>query len=324
MNRDWFPNLISFRSGVALIVILSAIFSAVTPLGAHPLQPAAPDSRGTAEESHGDDPSYTRRASTGGQSPLQSTFVNDEPLEGGARMLTISTTPLNYQAEDGAWLPIDPRFSAAEGGFTNFTNALSISAGERVAALNLRNGPTRIQWQPLELVLTAANGAQTSLASVLDPLAAAPGELAADSRTVRYAASWSAAGLVEEITAGPGVVEQRLIVESALRSTLAAAQGDTLSLVASLRLPPEAVLYAEGAIQSGAFSTAGRVEVRVDGKTALALDPILAYEQNDPAARVAGSYHFAPLGGGDGRWSANPVAWWAAAERQYRWCSTLP
>lgn len=250
-----------------------------------------------------------------------SAFVQDEPLAGGRRVLTVSSAAQHYQAEGGDWLPIDARFSPAEGGFTNFTNALRLSTGETTALLNVRSGETRLQWQAQELLATTEQGDQVALAQVVDATSAQTGALVDGDRTVRYANSWTLAGVVEEITAEPGAVEQRLIFASrpALPGGAEVAVWEMLKLMAIVRLSPSTALFAEGVLQSGAFTTTGRVEIRDAGSnTVLVFEPVIAYEQDSPSVQSAGQYTFTPVG--EGEWQVavqTPWAWWADPARVY-------
>jgi hypothetical protein len=73
---------------------------------------------------------------------------------------------------------------------------------------------------------------------------------------VRYAASWTQPGIVEELSAAPGAAEQRLVILN--RPVPAESQGEntTLDLLAALRLSPAASLFANGA-SKWAFTTSG-------------------------------------------------------------------
>jgi hypothetical protein len=309
-------NTSLLRVALAIILILSIILTSAPRPAVQPPQSGATDPAKIAEISA---PSVevVRRVS---DSSLTSTFTRDESIASdGRRQLTISGTALYYQDKNGSWQPIDPRFTATESGFANFTNALKLAAGEHSATLNLQNGETLIQWQPLELILTKPSDPSTPLAQVLDPASAAPGILADDHRTVRYFASWTQPGLVEEVTAAPGAVEQRLIFDA---PPLGAKPGEAeanLALIATLRLPPQTQLFANGLIQPGAFTTRGRVEIRTAaGKTALVFDPVIAYEQNAPAVQTAGEYTLTPIG--EGEWQVavqTSWAWWTDPARTY-------
>ena len=246
-------------------------------------------------------------------------FVSDLALAGGDRQWTLSSTPFQYPAEDGTWQPIEAQFRTVEGGFVNDTNLLQISAGDRTAALRLLHGNTAIGWEPEALVLTSADGKETTLAHILAQENAAPGTLVANGETIRYAGSWTLPDLWEQITAGPGRVEQTLIVNQPLLAGAAPANQGELAFRATLHLLPGAVLTVEGEKQAGAFTTAGPVEIRdTGGEVALVLDPIIAYEQDHPSLRVAGHFAFTPRGGGEWQVAVvTPWSWWAAPARRY-------
>ena len=245
-------------------------------------------------------------------------YADDVALESGERLLAISPLPLRYQAEDGSWQPIEPRFTAVEGGFLNSTNLLRISAGDRTAVLRLQHGGA-VGWEPLALVVRTSPGQEHRLASVLERDAAAPGELSADGATVRYPASWSLAGLEEELSAGPGQVEQRLLVSNPLPYSQSAGGGAVMAFLATLHLLPGAQLYAEGVAQAGAFATSGAVQVRdPSGNSVLVLEPAVAFEQANPEVRAAGRYRLTPAG--EGQWDVaveTPWAWWSDPARVY-------
>ncbi len=308
-------NLRSLQAVFSGLILLSMTVVGMIPLPElHSVQPAQaiPIPESTAPP-HASAPVAASRVT------LASAFTRDESLADGRRMLTISASPMQYQAEDGSWLPIDPRFTAIENGFTNFTNALRLSVGDRIATLNLRNEETRMQWQSQELVLTGSDNTQSRLANVLDTAAADPGTLTEGDQTVRYAGSWTRSELVEEISAAPGVVEQRLIFTNRPSPGESGDDGTTLDLLATLRLSPDTTLFADGRSQAGSFTTAGRVEVRDKaGRTVLLLAPVIAYEENNPAAQTSGQYNFTPTG--DGEWQVavrTPWSWWADPARTY-------
>ena len=265
---------------------------------------------------------------------LRSMFTEDIALEDGLRQLSISPNPMYYQDKDGNWQEIDTRFTAADQGFTNFTNALNISSGERVATINLSVGETQVQWQPLGLEFIA-DGIKSPLAVVLDPASSSSAHLVDGNRTVRYPASWSLPEILEEVSVAPGVAEQKLILQSRPSSVVECpvvqqavageAAGtcdinlqDLLVLSAVLRLSPGAVLTANGQVQVNSFRTEGRVEIRQSDKVVLVLDPVVAYEQQNPTEQVAGSYAFTLSG--EGEWQVavqTPLRWWADLQRHY-------
>lgn len=91
----------------------------------------------------------------------------------------------------------------------------------------------------------------------------------ADGQTVLYPHSWSLAALQETVTAGPGQVEQSLIV-----AERPPGQGERLELRARLQILTGERLYANGAEQEAAFSTTGAINIRnAAGETVLTLAP---------------------------------------------------
>lgn len=249
------------------------------------------------------------------QPSLDSAHVRDVDLGGGLHQAIVSSSPINYLAEDGTWQPIDPRFQAVEaGGFANRANSLQIEAAGRRAILRLRQGQAEVGWAPQALALSDGAGEGTILAALLEADRAGPGVLSADGRTIRYEQSWTLDGLVEEISAGPGQVEQSLILAERPEGA-----GKFLTLRATLYLPPGGSLYAGGASYTRSFDTAGPVEVRdAQGQAVLSLVPPRAFELADPAVAVDGSYHLAPLG--EGAWRVEvrtPWTWWADPARSY-------
>ncbi len=252
------------------------------------------------------------------QPSLVSAFTDDVALASGERLLTISPSPLRYQAEDGSWQPIDARFTAVEGGFLNSTNLLRISAGDRTAVLRLQYGAA-VGWEPQALVLRTSQGAELGLASVLEREAAAPAELSKQGGAIHYPASWSLPGLEERVSASPGQVEQSLLVNSPFPSQESMGEGTILVLRASLHLFPGVRLYADGTAQPGAFATTGAIEIRdASGSNTLLLEPAVAFEQGNPRARVAGRYRLTPQG--EGQWQVaveTPWEWWSDPGRVY-------
>ncbi len=269
-------------------------------------------------------PSGLQSPTTLSDSQLNSAYVRDLDLGDGRRQAIVSTAPINYQAADGSWQPIDPRFEAVAGGFLSQKNSLVIGAAERQASLSLRHGQAHIAWEPQALVLAAPGGNETVLARPLDHAQAAAGATSSDGLSVLYPASWSLASLSEQVTAGPGQVEESLVVASLpLPQAGEEEKGNEgekyLALQATLLLPPDAQLYANGAVQSAAFTTTGQVQVRdAQGQTALALATPRAFEQANPGVAVTGRYRLTP--DKDNRWQVaveTPWAWWADPARAY-------
>ncbi len=297
--------------GMVILLLLAGQLPIPASLGPTRVQ-AGPIETGPAD-------AVSRPASTlpsmtagGSQAPgldLSSAYVRDTALPDGTRQALVSTIPINYQAADGSWQPIDPRFEAVAGGFENSKNNLVISAGQSKSILRLRNGQAAVGWEPLALLLD-----DREVAHVLADEEAAAGTLSADGQTILYPGSWSLAALQDTVTAEPGQVEQSLVLAEPLKK-----EGETLALQANLRLLPGGQIYAQGAIQSATFTTAGPVEVHdAQGQTVLVLAAPSAFEQGNPAAQVAGSYRLTPLD--EGTWQVaveTPWSWWNDPARVY-------
>jgi hypothetical protein len=272
--------------------------------------PAAPAAQPISAQ-----PAAAQAPSTPNKS-LDSAYVRDVDMGDGRRQALISQAPTRYQAEDGSWQPIDPRFQAAPGRFVNPTNNLQIAAGDRQAVLRLNSDNSLVGWEPRAVALTAPDGSQSALAQPLSTEQAPAGTLSADGRTIRYPNNWSLPGLVEEITSGPGEVEHSLVFDALPRGQ---GNADRLTLLATLRLQPGAQVVANGQAQTGAFDTAGAVEIRdAQGRAILALSPARAFEQARPNVSMAAHYRLAPQQ--DGAWQVavdTPYAWWADAARAY-------
>jgi hypothetical protein len=252
---------------------------------------------------------------------LTSAYVRDVPLGNGQRMALVSSTPLNYQAEDGSWQPIDARFQAVSGGFTNQTNLLKIVAAQHNAALGLESAGQKLAWVSEALVWIGADGREVTLARQRDPAISGAASSLEGGRTLRYDSSWDLSGLSEVVAVGPGSVETSLVLAAApsLPPHVPLGEGAFLAQRALLRLPAGTGLFANGAAQPGVFSTAGEVQVRdAQGQTLLTLAAPSAYEQANPAERVAASYHFTPLDAATWRVEIRtPWNWWQAVGRQY-------
>src|SRR3972149_514444 len=125
------------KSKLRLITIVSLLVNLLTSFGAN--VPGFLTTHIPNQQSQSTDisslPSYgmDRHDAGYGWASRSSAFTRDEALVDGRRRLTISAIPMHYRANDGSWQPIDSRFTATENGFTNFTNALSISTADRMA-----------------------------------------------------------------------------------------------------------------------------------------------------------------------------------------------
>ncbi len=254
------------------------------------------------------------------QQGLNSAYSRDIDLGQGMHQAAISSTPLNYQAKDGSWQPIDPHFQTADGGFTNLTNLLQISTGGSQASLRLKFDGNPVGWEPQSLTILEASGDQTQIARPLDAQNSAPGKLQEDGSTIRYSSSWSLSGLQEEVNAGPGQAEQRMVLSGPPQVNKGLDKsGASLAFNAILHLMPGDNLFSNGKRQSSAFSTSAVVEIHDShDKPVLALEPPQAYEEANPQNQVSGRYRFTPLQ--DGQWQVaveTPLSWWLAPGRSY-------
>ncbi|MFZ6028512.1 MAG: hypothetical protein ACOYYS_12420 [Chloroflexota bacterium] len=260
---------------------------------------------------------------------LTSAYVRDVDLGNGRHMALVSSIPVNYQAEDGSWKPIDARFQIVSGGFSNQANLLKITAAERHAALGLESAGQKLAWVSEALVWIGPDGQEVELARPRDHAHAVPATLSEDGQSLRYDSNWNLAGLSEVVAAGPGSVEESLILASApslppgvvpaAHPAFYQRNEATLAQRAVLRLPEGAQLYANRTVQQKAFSTTGEVQVRdAQGHNLLILAAPSAFEQNNRAERVPASYSLKPLD--VSIWQVEvrtPWRWWQSAERQY-------
>ncbi|MCA9984706.1 MAG: hypothetical protein KDE59_10450, partial [Anaerolineales bacterium] len=153
------------------------------------------------------------------------------------------------------------------------------------------------------------------------PLAEGEGTLARRreaNRELRYDAHWSDPTIAEWLVSAPGSMEHLLVLGS--RPALPAGEAADLIMSAEMTLLPGAELWADGQVQREAFATVGHLEIRQPGEaTTLILDPIVAYEMDRRAERVAGRYELRPAGS-PGHWLVEvrtPATWWLAPERNY-------
>ncbi|MEJ2735112.1 MAG: hypothetical protein P8189_16360, partial [Anaerolineae bacterium] len=230
---------------------------------------------------------------------------------------------LHYLDVQGAWQILDPTFRPAENSFIVKDNSIRSRAGLSTARLSAAAGDAIVVWQATTLGAVAGRDGQRFI-----PLARAladPDSLArtrVGGRVLHYAAHWTDPGLVEEIVSAPGSLEHLLILSDAPQVSGDPEFADPafLEMRATLELLPGAELWAEGQPQSGAFETAGGLEVRTAaGTTALVFDPVLAFEQERPGVAVKGTYTARPTGE-PGTWTLGlrtPWRWWADPARRY-------
>ncbi|MCC6168796.1 MAG: hypothetical protein IT329_16360 [Caldilineaceae bacterium] len=246
-------------------------------------------------------------------------YLQTVDLGDGEHAALLSADPVQYRAADGLWLPIDPRFRAEVDGFANRTNLLQVATGARQAALYVTQDGWEARWTPQALLL-AQPGQEVTLARPKPRRDAADGALADDGRSVAYADSWSVPGLHDEIVAGPGQAEHNLIFDAPPAvDRLTPAAGAALVLRGRLELPPGAQLYANGAVQTAAFTTTGTIDLRdAGGVTRLQMPPAHIYARTQPDQSLLAVYTVTPTDslGWEVRMET-PWAWWADPDRAY-------
>jgi hypothetical protein len=235
---------------------------------------------------------------------------------------------LHYQDSQGAWQIIDPTFRPAENSFIVKDNSIRSRAGLSAARLSAAVDDAIIIWQAT--TLGAVTGQDRPRFIPLAQALAEPANFAqtrADGRVLHYAANWSDPSLAEEIVSAPGSLEHLLILSEApqvdgnsgIRDS-ESGNPEFLEMRATLRLLPGAELWADGQPLSGAFETAGGLEIRTAaGTTALVFDPVLAFEQDRPSIAVEGTYTARP-GDEPGTWTIGlrtPWHWWTDPARRY-------
>jgi hypothetical protein len=228
----------------------------------------------------------------------------------------VSPQPLHYQDAAGNWQAIDAAFRSGRDSFYIQRNSLRSRAGQRSAWASVAAGEVIVQWHAKTLGSVDTRGRYSELAHALaEPANFA--EAMAQGHILHYAGNWSDPTLAEAWISAAGSLEHQLLLTAAPQS-----QGAPLYLEmrATLTLLPNMTLWADGEIQSGAFETAGALEVRdASGESGMIFDPVLAFEQNQPEVVVAGHYSVTP-GEKPNIWIVGvrtPWPWWNAAERSY-------
>ena len=229
----------------------------------------------------------------------------------------LAATPLHYQDVNGAWQIIDPAFQARPTSFVIEQDALKSRVGQHRAWLSAAVGLTGLNWQATTLGSVAADGTFATLATARAQEPEDYARPSLDWQTLDYPASWSDPRLAERIISAPGSVEHLLVLNGPPHAAPAA---EFLELRATLKLLPNSTLWADGAQQAGVFQTTGALEIRdQQGRPALVLDPVRAYEQHDAQRATAGTYSLQP-GDKAGIWIVGlrtPLRWWNEATRQY-------
>jgi hypothetical protein len=245
-------------------------------------------------------------------------FMQTLDLGDGERAALISSDPVRYLTPNGEWQAIDPRFTQSLDGFSNLTNVMQVRTGARQAVLQVSHGTLDARWTPHALLL--ADGGREVVLAKPRPAQAVAGELAPGGRSVHYAASWSIAGMDDEIVAGAGEAEHNVIFAQApLIEGVTPGSEARLVLRATLELPPGGQLWVDGVQQTASFVTTGTIELRDhEGTTTLNLAPALIFEKDQPDQSLVATYHVTPT---DARaWQVSmetPLAWWVDPARQY-------
>jgi hypothetical protein len=236
---------------------------------------------------------------------------------GEGRYTTVfSPQPIHFQDAQDNWQVIDPAFQTGQNSFYVQRNSLRSRAGLRSAWLSAAVGDAALRWQATTLGVVDAAGHFAPLSEALpeSPTLALPQE---EGRRIRYGDGWTDPSLDEEVLSAPGSLEHLLILSEPPR---AGGTPDFLEMRATLQLLPGMTLWADGRQQLSAFRTTGALEVRDQaGQPAIILDPVRAYEQDEPLVAVAGEYALYP-GDEPAHWTVGvrtPWAWWADPQRRY-------
>lgn len=263
-------------------------------------------------------------------------FTRHYDLGDGKAAALVSATPQHFANLAGQWATVDPRFVPTEDGYTVHQNSLVSSLSSATSAALIQHGQSALGWLPQALV--ALDGAGKPIHTLAQPLSShgedspARTTLSPDGATLTYAHHWSDATLNETFVSGPGSLEQSLILAQPpqindwaqqLRSWVTGAQPAALALESELYLLSGETLWANGVAQTARFSTAGQMDQTLtlrneDGATVLSFAPVFAYEQANPAVRVAGHYEGELIDTGVWRLRVvTPWAWWADPSRVY-------
>ncbi|RIK43975.1 MAG: hypothetical protein DCC55_03850 [Chloroflexi bacterium] len=263
-------------------------------------------------------------------------FTRHYDLGDGKAAALLSATPQHFADPAGQWATLDPRFTATEDGYIVRQNSLVSSLSGETSAALVQHGQSALGWLPQALVaLDDAGGSIHTLAQPLsteDENAIARTTVSPDGATLTYTNHWSDATLSETFVSKPGSLEQSLILAQVpqindwaqrLQGWVMGAQPTLLALETELYLLSGEILWANGAAQTGSFSTAGQADQTLtlrnaDGETALSFAPVFAYEQANPAVRVAGHYEGELVEPGVWRLRiVTPWSWWADPSRIY-------
>lgn len=229
----------------------------------------------------------------------------------------LSADSLHYQTAVNAWEVIEPafRFDPDADSFMVAHNSVRSRAGLNEAWLSATADDVSLRWQAFELGAVNESGVFQRLAHTL-PKSGSAAQQHQDGRLLHYRAGWSDATLSEQFISAPDSVEHLLLLEEPPQVS----NGRFLELRAYLTLLPNTSMWANGEEQNGRFQTEDDIEIRsADGGVALTLDPVLAFELDNPETAVAGEYAAWPTGE-DGEWIIalrTPMQWWLEPDRHY-------
>ena len=238
--------------------------------------------------------------------------------EGKQYESVISAEQSYYQDDKGDWRSYNVEFANLGENYVVENNTLRSRAGQDRAWVSAGAGETAIHWQAESLGLVAADGSFAPIASAIEDSnhQAQPN----DSGTrLRYDGSWTNAAIAEALISERDSIEHVLIIDELLPEFTHGTQFDTqLEMQAQLQLLPGATLWAQGQEQLASFSTTETLEIRDKaGNLAMIFDPVVAFEQENPEQRVAGSYHLEPNADGWLVKVRTPLSWWTDVNRSY-------
>jgi hypothetical protein len=245
--------------------------------------------------------------------------VRHYDLGGGHYLAYVSPTPLHYRDDESRWQPIEPVFTAIPGGWSADRNSLPAALGDGGARVQVEAGGVPLSWESRHLEAIGSGGEAMPLAAPLPSGDGTPGTLAPGGRTVHFEGAWGRPDVSTTFTSDAGALKQEIVVEGPeLAAALAGRDAEWLSLPLLLTFPAGVQVYADGKVQTGAFATAGTLELRgLNGSSLLAFQPPTAYELPRPDLAVAGRFQATPGEGGIVLAAQIPAAWWLDAARQY-------
>ncbi len=236
----------------------------------------------------------------------------------------ISPITTHYQDSRGEWQAYDPLFRNTGEHFIVNGNTIRSRAGQDRAWVSVGAGEAAIYWKAQTLGVVSADNAFTPIAAAIEE-SNRQATQAEDGKTLLYNGSWSDERITEALISDRDLLEHVLIINEPLSSMDVSGNPipethatTTLEMRATLQLLPGTTLWANGVEQTSAFATDDTLEIRDRyGNVAMIFDPVLAFEQNDRAEQVTGSYLLEPT---DDGWLVKvrtPLAWWSAADREY-------